>query len=115
MWKPSGQFTTPVILLKPSYEKVNGVPKKTYTDTDTVMYCCWKSYGGTRTEKNGVEIYQDTAEVETFYNPDVSNDCAFRNLLTGLVYEVMNQPEDVEQRNQYLKFKVRKLRGGSGG
>ena len=53
----------------------------------------------------------DTANVETFYRPDITVASMIR--LGNKDYEVMGVPEDIEQRHQILKFKVRGVRGGT--
>lgn len=115
MWKPSGPFVTPLKLLKPTYTKVNGVPKKSFPEDGELFFCCYKGYGGSQRVENGLNVVEDTAEIETFYNPEIMNDCRVINVKTGKQYEIINEPEDIEQRNQYLKFKIRKLKGGSNG
>ena len=86
-YKPSGPFVTPVILLTPTYMTVKGVRKKVYPADGPIINCCFKTSGGT--EKNINDVY------------------------SGAVYEVMNEPENIDMRNQYCKFKVRRVKGGA--
>lgn len=111
MYKPDLPYNTPVKLFNPTYETVRGVTKKVYEGEGELIFCKFKTYGGTETEVNGVLTVVDTANVETFYRPDITSASMIR--LGNKDYEVMGVPEDIEQRHQILKFKVRGVRGGT--
>lgn len=111
MYKPDLPYNTPVELLNPTYETVRGVTKKVYPETGEVIFTKFKTYGGTETTVNGVLTVVDTASVETWYRPDITSASMIK--LDGKEYEVMGAPEDIEQRHQILKFKVRGVRGGT--
>ena len=110
-FKPDFPYSTPVELLNPIYETVKGVTSKKYPDKGEVIFCKFKTYGGTETTVNGVLTVVDTANIETWYRPDITAASQIR--LGSKVYEVMGEPEDIEQRHQFLKFKVRGVRGGT--
>lgn len=112
-FRPSFPFTTPIELLIPSYQTVKGVPKKVYAPTGIRLNCSWKSYGGTEMLTNDLYTVIDTANVETWYRPDIKSDCRIRLFATGKVYEIIGNPENIEMRNQFLKFKVRAVEGGA--
>lgn len=107
-------YTTPLYFVAPVYAKVNGVQQKTFPETQTryLFYASFKTYGGTERDVNGLYSIEDTAEVETWYRPDIKSDCRVITA-TGAVYEIINEPENVEMRNQTLKFKVRRIKGGA--
>ena len=109
-YRPSEPYCTPVELYNPTYETVKGVTKKTYSLID-VIFCSFKTYGGTETTINEQVTVIDTANVETWYRPDINSASQLR--LNGKKYEVMGEPENIEQRNQFLKFKVRGVKGGT--
>lgn len=111
MFKPDLPYDTPVELFTPTYKTVKGVTKKVYPENGVVFFCKFKTYGGTETTTNGVLTVIDTANVETWYRPDITSGCQIR--LGAKVYEVMGEPEDIEQRHQILKFKVRGVKGGA--
>lgn len=111
MYKPDLPYNTAVKLFNPTYETVRGVTKKVYEGEGELIFCKFKTYGGTETEVNGVLTVVDTANVETFYRPDITSASMIR--LANKDYEVMGVPEDIEQRHQILKFKVRGVRGGT--
>lgn len=110
MYRPKEPFTTTLLLLNPTYNTVKGVTKKVYEPVDTI-YCSFKTYGGTETTINDVYTVVDTANVETWFRPDITS--ASRVKLGDTEYEVIGVPENISQRNQYVKFKVRSVRGGA--
>ncbi len=111
MLKPDLPYDTPVKLFNPTYTDVRGVSKKIYEGEGEVIHCKFKTYGGTETTVNGVLTVVDTANIETFYRPDITSASMIK--LGNKEYEVMGVPEDIEQRHQILKFKVRGVRGAT--
>lgn len=112
-YKPSGPFVTPVILLKPEYMTVKGVRKKVFPDNGPILWCSFKTYGGTEKNVNDVYTIEDTANIETWFRPDIKGDCQIKLAYADAVYEIMNEPENIDMRNQYCKFKVRRIKGGA--
>ncbi len=110
-YRPSEPYCTPVELLNPTYKTVKGVSIKEYPETGEVIFCSFKTFGGTESNVNGVLTVVDTANIETWYRPDITS--ASRIRLGGKAYDVMGEPEDIEQRHQFLKFKVRGVKGGT--
>lgn len=112
MYRPSEPFTTPVLLFSnPTYETVLGVTKKIYPEKGELIFCSFKTYGGTESAVNDQLAVIDTANIETWYRPDIKSDSMIK--LGAKEYEVMGEPEDIEQRHQFLKFKVRGVQGGT--
>lgn len=110
-YRPREPFATHMELWNPKQEKmVKGVPVKDYR-LSGVINCSFKTYGGTETEKNGLRSVIDTATVETWYRPDITAES--RVMLGNRVYEVEGEPEDIGQRHQYMKFRVRRVKGGA--
>jgi SPP1 family predicted phage head-tail adaptor len=89
-------------------EKVFGVVTKKYTKVDDI-FCTFKTYGGTETTSNDLLVVNDTAEIETWYRPDITSSSQIK--LGDKLYEVIGQPENIEMRNQFIKFKVQAVRG----
>ena len=114
MYRPTSEMTTALILQKPSgISSYNGVRTNTgYTDDSHVIYANFKTYGGTETQVNGVLEIIETAEVVCWYRPDIASNCRIKRADNGAVYEILNEPENIELRNQFLKFKVRRVKGG---
>ena len=98
-------------LLIPTYSKVNGVTKKDYPAEGPLFFANFKSYGGTERDVNGVFTIEDTATITTWYRPDLKSDCRVVRLEDGAVFEMLNEPEDVNMRHMFLIFKVKRVKG----
>lgn len=109
--KPDLPYDTPVELFNPTYETIKGVTKKVYPENGELIFCKFKTYGGTETTVNDQLAVVDTANVETWYRPDITSASLIK--LGAKKYEVIGEPEDIEQRHQFLKFKVRGVKGGA--
>lgn len=112
-FKPSYPFSTRIQLLIPTYSTKKGVPTKSFPEEGIALNCSFQTYGGTETTVNDVYSLEDTANVETWYRPDIKADCRIKVMSTGRVYEIINTPENIDMRNQFCKFKVRAVRGGA--
>lgn len=117
--KEAAQLTTPFRLQVAKYSVSNAVNKKTYENANGVIMANFKTYGGTETTNNGRLSVEDTAQVVCFFRPDIQSNCRLV-LLDGTegtndakIYEVVGVPENIEMRNQFLKFKVRRVKGGA--
>lgn len=113
-YRPTMPFNVPMLLLIPSVKTVRGVAVKEYPQTGDLIYCSFRSFGGTETQSNGVLIVEDTANIETWYRPDITANCGlcFPDDPTK-VYEIIGTPENINMRNQFLKFKVKSIGGGA--
>ena len=109
-YRPREPFSTIVELYNPTYTTVKGVRVKSWAKVDNIN-CSFKTYGGTESTTNDVLTVIDTANIETWYRPDITSASQLR--LGIKVYEVIGEPEDIEQRHQFLKFKVRGVKGGA--
>lgn len=78
-----------------------------------MFFGSFKTYGGTETTSNGILSVEDTANIETWYRPDIDSNCRVVLADTGAVYEIIGAPEDINQRHQWLVFKVRRVKGGA--
>ena len=103
-------FTTAVTLLKPIIKDVRGVDVKTYEEVG-IIHCSFKTYGGTETTSNDLLVVEDTVTIITWFRPDITSNSAIK--LSNKIYEVIGEPENLDMRNQYLKFKVRAVKGGA--
>lgn len=111
MYKPKIPFNVPMTLLVPEWKTVNGVRKKTYPPEGELIFCSFRTFGGTETTVNGVYTLEKTATIETYYRPDITADCRIVLEQTRDTYEIIGDPENIEMRNQFMKFKVRKIGG----
>lgn len=115
MYRPAAasQMTTMCRLQTPTTATTLGVVNKSYVDAKGLIAANWKSYGGTETTRNNVLSVEDTAQVVTWYRPDITSGCRIVRAEDNAVYEVIGDPEDIEQRHQFLQFKVRRVKGGA--
>lgn len=115
-FNPLFPYNVPAHILTPTTTIVKGVPVKTYTEPseDNLIFCSFKSYGGTESTSNDVLTVLDTANVEAWYRPDIKANCrlVLAEDLTR-VYEIMGVPEDINMRHQFVKFKVQRVAGGA--
>ena len=101
----------PLELLKPTYSKVDGVPKKTYPEKGEVFFGSFRTFGGTENLVDGLLVVTDTATIHTWFRPDIKSDCMIRN--GNDVFDIIGSPENVSQRNQFLIIKVQRHKGGA--
>lgn len=111
-YTPSLQDMIPLLLLIPTWSVVSGVRKKSYPSlaNGELIYGTFKTYGGSEHDVNGVYSVEDTAVIETWFRDDIKSDCRIA-LTTGEIYDLLNEPEDIHKRHQYLRFKVRRVKG----
>ena len=115
-YKPSFPFNVPMYLLTPTTTTVKGVLVKSYPEPvkGELIYCSFKTYGGTESQKDGIYSVIDTASIESWYRPDIKAGCRLcfaEN--TSKFYEVIGEPENINMRNQFIKFKVQAITGGA--
>ena len=114
-YRPGKPFDTPLLLFPVvATEKVKGRVVKTYATEGILFYGSFATYGGTERETNGVYSVEDTASIETWYRPEfaASGRVALANNQAKL-YEIVGEPEDVEQRHQFVKMRVTRVAGGA--
>ncbi len=112
MYQPSTPFNVPAMILKGEYKKVNGVKTKVFTDGEQIFVSA-KSYGGTEKEVNDKIVIEDTMSIETWYRPDITSIDGLRLLDDNSEWEILNNPEDIDRRHQFLKFKIRRYKGNA--
>ena len=113
MYRPNemAQMTTPLTVLSPVTKYELGVPVKTYEEV-AVILCNMKTYGGTEKLVNDLIAVEDTAQITTWFHPAIKANCIVRTQ-DGIKYEILGTPENIEMRNQVMKFKVRRISGGA--
>lgn len=110
-YKPQLPFNVPAKILKAEYKKINGVNVKTFVDSG-VIFVSARSYGGTEKNINDQIVVEDTINIETWYRPDITSKDHLRLLDDDSEWEIVNHPENIERRNQWLKFKIKRVTGG---
>lgn len=107
------QKTTPFMRLVAHTEYIDGVAFKTHDPDGMIRFCNFSTYGGTEREVNGVYVVEDTAQVITWFEPDITSADRIRLLESGAEYEIIGEPENIEQRRQEMQFRVRRVKGGA--
>ena len=113
-FKPSSPFDAAMKLLIPTESKVKGVTKKDFPDplkVDEVFFGSFRTFGGTETLVNNVYTVEDTATINTWFNPAITSDCRIYLCDTGEQWDVLGRPEDIDMRHQYMQIKVKKVGG----
>ncbi len=115
MYRPSeaAQMTTAMRLQLPTIDTAYGVGTKVWRDSNLVIQCNFKTFGGTERISNDVLIVEDTAQIVCWFHPDIKSECRLVRLSDNAVFEILGTPENIEMRNQFLKFKVRRVKGGA--
>lgn len=111
-YKPKFPFNVPAELLVAETTFNKGTTKKQYTSVGQIFVSA-KSYGGTERVINDKYVIEDTMVMETWYNPTIESDSRIRLLDDGSEWEVINSPEDIDRMHRYLRFKVKRLKGGA--
>lgn len=114
MFRPTAasQMTTPLRLQTPTTSVVVGVSQKDWKDVDGTIMANFKTYGGTEIVNNNILSVEDTAQVVCWFRPDITSGCRVVRLTDNAIFEILGEPENIEQRNQFLSFKVRRIKGG---
>lgn len=114
-FNPSFPYNVPAYILTPTTTTVKGVTVKKFDEPteDNFIYCSFKTFGGTESNVNGVYTVIDTADIETWYRPDIKAGCRIVLAETSKVYEVIGEPENINMRNQFIKFKAERVTGGA--
>lgn len=113
-FKPA-PFTAALVLLIPTYTTAMGVPTKAFPSPEAGIRFngSFKTYGGTERDINGLYSIEDTAVVECWYDPAIKSECRVWVADTGKTYEILNDPEDIGLRHQFMRFKVKRIKGGA--
>lgn len=114
-YRPAAPFSVAMKLLTPTITNARGARVKTYpepSDVQGVFFGSFRTFGGTERMNNDVFTVEDTATIDTWFNPAITADSQIYICQTSKVYEVIGTPENVDMRNQYMTFKVRAIGGG---
>lgn len=110
-YKPKTPFLTPMWFASPTAETKKGVTRKIYGERKPFK-CSFRTFGGTEKVTNGLLTVEDTAKIETWYRPDIKADCRVYDR-HGNEYEILGTPENIEEANRILFFKIRAIKGGA--
>lgn len=112
-FKPNTPYNVAAHVLTPITRIEKGVRVKGYDvpTEENQFFCSFRTFGGTEKVVNDVIVVEDTATLETWYNPMITSDCAI--LIDGRKYEILGRPENIGMRNQFMLLKVRAIEGGA--
>lgn len=114
-YRPAKKFNTPMYLyVVTDYKESVGVKIPVHAETGVLFWGSFATYGGTEQTVNDIVVVEDTATVETWYRPEFT--AAARVALAaapGKLYEIVGEPENVEQRNLYTIMKLTAVQGGA--
>lgn len=113
-YRPKTPFNIAMKLLIPTTVMVKGVAKKTFpkpSEVQNYFNGSFRTFGGTENFSNDIYTIFNTATIETWYDPAIKADCQVYICETGETYNIISEPEDIEMRHQFLKFKVEKVGG----
>lgn len=112
-YKTTPNFSVAMKLLIPTESKVKGTTVKAFPDPSNVpvFFGSFRTYGGTENLSNNIYTVFDTAIIDTWYNPSITNDCRILICETGAVYDIISVPENIEMRYKFMQFKVQKVGG----
>lgn len=111
MFRPLGinELRTPALLFTPTTEKYNGVTSKVYPENGDLIFVNFKTKGGTETVVDGVYRVIDTAEITTWWNPNIKS--TSRIEIDEYRYEVKSV-ENIEGQNMFMIVKLERKSGG---
>lgn len=113
-YKPTTPFNVAFNLLIPEYATIKGSTKKVNDKNAGLIWCSFKSFGGTEVKSDAGLVIEDTAIIETWYRPDIKANCTLQSAEDeNAKYEILGTPENISMRNQFLKFKIRRIKGGA--
>lgn len=112
-YKPAAPFNVPMKLLVPVSSQAYGALKKVYSkpEDSELFYGSFRTFGGTENIKDDVYTIVNTAVIDTWFRPDIKADCQIYLCDTEQIYDIVSDPEDINFRHQYLRFKVQKMGG----
>lgn len=108
----ASRMFTPCHVLKCEYVNNKGQTKKKYTENETIFYIAFSDFQGTEVKNNDVFVIEKTASICSPFIPNLDTGDCIKLLDTGLVYEIINSPENWNMQNLFLLFKVKRLEGG---
>lgn len=115
MYRPNeaAQMATPIKIQRPINKSAYGVNTKTFEDVDGIVMVNFKTFGGTEKVVDGILSIEDTALITCWFNPEIKSNCRIVRLTDNATFDILGEPEDIEQRHQFLKFKVLRVKGGA--
>ena len=104
------QFVTPAVHKMATTQTINGHTQKTYTVVGTIKGE-FKQKNTSELNANGIVIVEAKITFTTWW----SNNLKAQDILTinNINYEIVGDPENVEQRSRYAVLTLRLIKGGA--
>lgn len=104
------QFVTPAVHKMATTQTINGHTQKTYTAVGTIKGE-FKQKNTSELNANGIVIVETKITFTTWWN----NNFKAQDILTinNIDYEIVGDPENVEQRSRYAVLTLRLIKGGA--
>ena len=118
-FKPTAPFNVPMKILIPTYQTTKGVRTPVYpepaalSDDEFLFFGSVRSFVGSITTENDLNVSQNTIYIDTWYRPDIRSNCRIYLCETEDTYEVVGDPEDIEMRHQYLRIRAQRIGGAA--
>lgn len=115
-YTPAAPFSVAMKLLVPTVANARGARVKEYPapdDVQAIFFGSFRTFGGTERMANELYTIEDTATVDTWFDPSITADCRVYVCDTGKTYEIIGTPENIDMRNQFCSFKLRAIGGGA--
>lgn len=110
-YQPQVPFNVPFRVIKAVPETINGVRTFTYVEYDEVYYCNARAYISSVKNINDLSTEEDTLTVDSYWLPFLKRNDRIRLLDDDSVWELTLEPENINRRNQWSRFKVVRIRG----
>lgn len=112
VYKPSTPYNVPLEVLIPTYVESDYTEAvQTYPESGFIIYGSFKTFGGTDRTVDNLLTVENTANIETWFDPRIKSDCRIKVVQTGEIYDILGEPENINMQNQFLKFKVIGVKG----
>ena len=105
-YTPQAPFNVPFKILSLTKTFVKGVNKQTYVESEDIYMCSAKAWVGSTKTINNVVTEEDTLTVDTWFIPTLKKNDRIILLDDNSIWELMTAPENINRRNQYMRFKV---------
>ena len=109
-YKPFHPFSTPLTIMIPTEERVQGVPQKSLKEGD-LFFGGVRSFSSQERDSNGVISPERTLVIDTWYRPDIKANNKIRLEPGGELYDIIGEPEDIGFRHQFLQIRCRRAGG----
>ena len=95
-YKPNIPFTVPMFLFVPETVTAKGSTKKIYPENGILIYCSFRTFGGTEKVVNGVLSVENTAVIETWFRAAVSKEYFVKDNVLRFAFRYFDKDDSGE-------------------